>query len=263
MTPERRSETFRDDFTDLPCRWGIPAGLDLACMRDLCREIVATPLSVLRWEADGLPALHYYPWVLYDRSRVREWLEENALEPAREVTAEHLRTPLLTILRAVGEGTASAEEGRALFEMLETAHFFSPRDEVWAAEWDAAHQRERQANAEHYGLARPTDTWLGIPWDEARGNVYEMRDLSRRIGASPIEVVRWTRAGMPCLRESPLVRWDVRHVTGWLTERGLLPEDHTIKRLDVTEQVVCEAVAAGEASPDEAWEALSGWVGVV
>ena len=91
----------------------------------------------------------------------------------------------------------------------------------------------------------------------------EIRDLSRRIGASPIEIVRWTREGMPCLRRSPLVRWDIRHVTRWLAERGVLPEERTVSELDILEVFVCDAVAAGDATVDEGHEALSGWVGVM
>ncbi len=264
MLPEyRQCETFRDDFTDLPRRWGIPADLDLVSMRDLCREVALAPLSLLRWEREGLPALRYHPWVLYDRPRVTAWIEATRPSPVQSVTAEDLRRPLLTVLRAVAEGLATAAEGVTLYETLETAHFFGPRDRVWAAEWDAAHEGELRQNAAQYALSRPADTWLGLPLEEDRGNVREIRDLSRRIGASPIEIVRWTREGMPCLRRSPLVRWDIRHVTAWLTERGILPERRTVKELDRLEVFACEAVATGDATPDEAHEALSGWVGVV
>ena len=90
--------------------------------------------------------------------------------------------------------------------------------------WDAAHEQELRANAAQYGLSAPVEGWLGIPAEEANGNVFEIRDLSRRIGASPIDIVRWTLEGMPCLHCSPLARWDIRRVTEWLGQRGVLPD---------------------------------------
>ncbi len=68
---------------------------------------------------------------------------------------------------------------------------------------------------------------------------------------------------MPCLSYSPYVRWDIRRVTAWLTERGILPEQRTVKELDWLHLFISEAVATGEATPDEAHEALSGWIGVM
>ena len=88
--------------------------------------------------------------------------------------------------------------------------------------------------------------------------VFEMRDLTRRIEVSPIDVVRWTREGMSCLRRSPLVRWDIQHVTDWLIGRGITPRRATIKALDIIERYVCQAVASGDAAPDEGHEALMG-----
>lgn len=264
MLPEyHQSETFRDDMKDMPRRWGIPEGLDLVSLRDLSRELLASPLSIHRWAEQGLPVLRYYPWVLYDGPRVRQWLEEKQSEPVQPMDADEARKPFLTVLCAVRDGLATPEEGKDLYLKLATAYFFGPRDPVWAHEWDAAHERERRENAAQYGLSEPGDHWLGIPSEEARGNLYEMRDLTRRLGMSPIDLVRWTRQGMPCLRCSPHVRWDIRRVSAWLTERAILPDRHTIKELDWPELFVCEAVAAGDGMPDEAHEAMAGWLGVM
>lgn len=264
MLPEyRQCDTFRDDMKDVPHRWGVPEGLDLVNLRDLCRELLISPLSLHRWSQQGLPTLRYHPWVLYDRARAKEWLDRHQPEPIQPMDAEQARQPLLTAMEALTQGLATPDEGEALYDELETAHFLAGRDPLWAAEWDANRERERRENAAHYGLAEPTASWLGIPQEEYAGNVFEIRDLTRRLGLSPIEVVRWTRQGMPCLRSSPLVRWHIRHVTAWLTDRGLLPSHHTIKELDVTERFVCLAVAAHQATPDEGHEALSGWIGVM
>ena len=159
MMPEyRQSETFRDDFSDLPRRWGIPTGLDLVSLRDLCREVAVAPLSLLRWEEEGLPVLRYYPWVLYDRPRVMAWISETDSTPVQRVTVGDLRAPLLTVLRAVAGGLATAEDGVVLYEMLATAHFTGPRDPVWAGEWDVEHDDELRENAAHYGLAPSANT---------------------------------------------------------------------------------------------------------
>ena len=232
-------------------------------LRDLCREMIVSPLSLYRWRDDGLPIVRYYPWVLFDRERVGQWLAGARPDSVQQVSADDLRRPLLTVLQAVAEGVATAEDGADLYGWLETAHFLGPRDPVWTPLWSASVEQERRDNAAQYGLTEPTDSWLGIPPDEARGNVFEIRDLSRRVGASPIDVVRWTHEGMACLRSSPLVRWDIRRVTEWLSEGGFLPDRRTIKELDVTERFVFEAVAAGDATPSEAHEALSGWIGVM
>jgi hypothetical protein len=51
-------------------------------------------------------------------------------------------------------------------------------------------------------------------------------------------------------------------VAAWLEEAGILPTHHTVQELDNTELFVCRAVASGEATPDEGYEALSGWYGM-
>jgi len=264
MLPEyRQSETFRDDMKDLPRRWGIPEGLELVPLRDLCRDLLVSPLSIQRWQEQGMPALRYCPWVLYDRARVQEWLEAEQPEAPQPMDSEQARKPFLTVLHALKDGLATPEEGMELYLNLETAYFLGPRDPVWAKQWEAAHEREHCENAAQYGLSEPSDHWLGIPGEEARGNVHEMRDLTRRLGISPIELVRWMRQGMPCLRYSPLVRWDIRRVSAWLSEHGILPKHYTIQELDWPERFVCEAVAAGDGTPDEAHEAMAGWLGVM
>ena len=68
----RQTDTFRDDMKEIPRRWGVPESTVLVPLRDLCRELVATPLSVYRWEQAGLPVVRYDPWALYDRARVQE-----------------------------------------------------------------------------------------------------------------------------------------------------------------------------------------------
>ncbi len=259
MTPGyRQSETFRDDRLDLPRRWGVPEGLDLAPLRDLCRQLVASPLSVHRWETQGLPVLRYWPWALYDRARVTEWVERTRPEPVQPMTAEQARRPLLTVLEAVAGGLATADEGAELLQNLESASILRMSDALWEPVWQAAHDQERRENAAQYGLAEPTDNWLGIPQDRIP-HQWDVRDLSRRIGVSPIDIVRLTRQGMPCLRYSPCVRWDIDRVTTWLQEHGLLPTRYTVEELDFTELFVCSAVAKGEATPDEAYEALAPW----
>jgi hypothetical protein len=263
MLPDyQASETFRDDMMDIPWRWGVPEGLDLVNLRDLARETCLSPAAIRRWEDEGLPTIRYQPWVLYDRARVREWLAAHRPEPTQTITSEQARKPLLVVMEALAAGLVTAEDASGLFERLGAAVLLGSYDLVWSAQWDAQHDRERQGNAARYGLSDPTGNWLGIPPDEEASNVYEIRDLTRRLSVSPIDIVRWTHQGMPSLRWSPYVRWDVRHVTQWLTEQAILPTQYAMHELDLTALFVCRAVAVGDATADEGHEALSGWYGV-
>jgi hypothetical protein len=259
MTPGyRQRETYRDDMVDLPRRWGVPEGIELVTLRELCREVVASPVSIYRWERQGLPVLRYWPWVLYARERAGGWVETHAPAAAQATDPEQLRRPLLTVMEAVSSGLATPEEGADLVDRLGSATILRRRDPVWEAEWDAAHEEERRANAAQYGLAEPTGNWLGIPDDRVQ-HQWEVRDLSRRIGASPLDIIRLTRRGMPCLRYSPTVRWDIDRVVAWLQDHEALPEPHTIDELEFTALFISRALASGTAAPDEAYEALSGW----
>jgi RNA polymerase sigma-70 factor (ECF subfamily) len=255
-------DTFRDDTKDMPRRWGIPEGLGLAHLRDLSRELSVSPLSIHRWEQDGLPSIRYHPWVVYDRARVMDWLGARRREPVLAMDADQARKPFLTVLGAVASGVGTVEEGEEIHDKLETVLLFRGGDPLWDEEWRSGRQRERLENAALYGLDEPTDSWLGIPQDRIR-HQFEIRDLTRRIEVCPIDVVRWTHDGLPCLRRSPLARWDIQYVTDWLVERGIVPRRATIKELDVTERYVCRAVAAGEATPQEGHEALAGRLGLM
>jgi hypothetical protein len=257
----RQSETFRDDMKDIPRRWGVPEETELITLQDLCRELVASPISIHRWRDIGLPVLRYWPWVLHDRTRVMQWVGETQPEPVQPIDAEQAKRPLLTVLEGVAAGLATTEEGAELFDMLGSAAILRMPDPLWTPVWEAARDEEQRANAAQYGLREPTRNWLGIP-DERIPHQFEIRDLTRRLGISPIDLVRERRKGMPCLWCSPWARWDVDRVAAWLEEGGVLPTHHTIQELDNTERFVCRAVAAGEATADEGYEALSGWYGM-
>lgn len=261
MLPEyRQSNTFRDDMLDMPRRWGIPEGLELLCLRDVVRELTVSPLAVLRWEQAGMPVVRYHPWALYDLPRVRQWLDGVQPEPVQPITPEEARRPLLVAMRALADGLCPAEEAARVYDALETACFLDARDRVWAEDHKADLPAQLRANAALYGLSRPADSWLGIPSGAA---VREIRDLTRCLTVSPIDVVRWTRAGMPCLRRGAMARWDLQHVTAWLSEQGILPAQCDLRELDQTERFVCSKVAGGQATADEGYEALSGWLGVM
>jgi len=163
-------------------------------------------------------------------------------------------------VKALADGLCSAEEGVRLHDALETAFFLRAEDPVWAEEHRADLPAQLRANAALYAISEPTDSWLGI---SSEASVREIRDLTRCLTISPIDVVRWTRAGMPCLRRGALARWDVQQVTAWLSEQGIMPAQRDLRELDQTECFVCQQVAAGEATADEGYEALSGWVGVM
>jgi hypothetical protein len=164
------------------------------------------------------------------------------------------------LLTAAAAGETTAEEAEKVLMALGVEVLRPFGDPIWRDEWGAAHERERRENAAQYGLAEPARTFFGSPeGTEDR----EVRDLTRPLGLSPIDVIRWTRQGMPCLRLSPYVRWDAQRVSDWLAERGIVPTRHPILDLDATERFVCRAVASGEATPDEAHEVLSGWYGIM
>lgn len=196
-----------------------------------------------------------------ERRRATEWVETARPEPIQPIDAERAKRPLLTVLEGVAEGLATAEEGTELFSRLGSAAILRVPDPLWTPVWEAARDRERRANAAQYGLAEPTDNWLGIPQDRIP-HQFEIRDLTRRLGISPIDLVRFPRQGLPCLRYSPWIRWDVDATAAWLREHATLPAHHTIAELDNLELFVCQAVSAGDAQPDEVYEALSGWYGV-
>jgi len=278
MLPEyQASNTFRDDFKDLPRRWRIPEGTRHTSMRDLCRDVGATPLAVYRWAAEGLPVLRYFPWLAYDESKAREWIASRGVHPDEQMTPTEAREPLLLTLRALAAGEASLAEAKGVVSALGTSvikliagvsdlrdlasHGLDP---LWTEVWQAQQPREKIENASRYGLSEPSEDWLGIPAEVGRGRVFEIRDLCRRLEVSPFDVVRWTREGMPCLRCSPWVRWDVEHVAEWVAQRGSLPGDrHTAKELDSLDEFLLAAVANGDGSPDDAREILSGWLAMM
>ena len=269
MTPGyRQSETFRDDFTDIPRRWGVAEGVQLISLRDFCRQVGATPLAVHRWEEQGLRVLHYHPWRSYDEAQGTEWIRARGIQPHERMTPEEGREPLLLTLRAVAEGEASVVEGLAIFHGLHMCVGREGRplrsDPLWVEEWRARHAAERMENARRYGLEEPADNWLGIPPEVNRVRVFEIRDVTRRLGLSPFDMVKWTNQGMPALRCSPYIRWDVEHVAQWLAERGPLPSrEYTIKELDSLADFVVESVAAGEATPEEGRDVLACWMGTM
>jgi hypothetical protein len=116
-------------------------------------------------------------------------------------------------------------------------------------------------NARAFGLSAPAESWLGIPADAV---VFEIRDLCRRLGLSPFDVIRWTREGMPAARRSPYIRWSPDHVARWMAGRHLLPDrEYSAQELDYLEKFVIGAVARGEETPEDAHDVLSSWVGVV
>lgn len=264
----RQSETFRDDFTDIPRRWGVPEGTELVSLRDFCRLMGTTPLAIQRWEGEGLQILHYHPWQAFDRARASAWVKVRDLKPDQQLSEEDGRELLLLALRAVASGEASVTEGLSVFHGLEMNVGQAPGrlkpDAMWVAKWQANRETERKQNAKRYGLEQPTPGWLGIPRGLERERVFEIRDVTRRLGLSPFDMIKWTNEGMPALRYSPYIRWDVEHVAQWLAERGPLPKrEYTIKELDSLEDFVIESVAAGEATPEEGRDVLACWVGTM
>jgi hypothetical protein len=158
---------------------------------------------------------------------------------------------------------ASVAECLEIYHGLATYRWQQP-DPLWANEWEARRPAERNENARQYGLSEPTRNWLGIRQDVLTSRVFEIRDFCRRLGLSPFDVIRWTREGMPCLRWSPYIRWDVEQVAVWLAERNLLPSrEYTPNELDRLEDFVMSAVAAGTASPQDGRDIFTCWVGVM
>jgi len=281
MLPEyQASQTFRDDFTDIPQRWGIPEEVKLITLRELCRAVEVKPLALLRWQEAGMPVLRYRPWALYDRDRVRAWIVGRDVQPEERMSAEQARRPVRTTLEALAEGAATVEEARAVCAGFETATFLPMRgpgdvdridvgglDPLWVDEWVALRPAEHLANASLYGLDSPADSFLGVPPEFIMGprcRVFEIRDLSRRLQISPFDIVRWTNDGMPSLRHSPWVRWDVELTAAWVADTAALPADrYSPKQLDDLEPFILDAVATGRHSPDLACQILQGWAGLV
>lgn len=260
MLPEyHRQHTFRDDFRDVPQRWGVPEGTRLIGLRDLARDVGATPLAIHRWEAQGLPVLRYDPWEAYDEERAKAWVQARGIRPEERMTAEGGREPLLLVLRAVAAGEASETEALPIYRAL-AAPAWLP-DPLWQAEWQARRAAEREENARAYGLAEPTSWWAGIPEGTA---AFETRDICRRLGLSPFDMIRWTREGMPAVRESPYIRWDPQQVACWLADRDQLPQrEYSKQELDDLARFVIGAVARGEEPPEDARDVFTSWVGVM
>lgn len=260
MLPEYRDrETFRDDLQEMPRRWGFPEGVEPVNLRDLARDLRVAPLELRRWEQEGLPVLRYRPWFAYDPARVGEWLDAHRPEVRSGNGRPEIERPLLTVLTDLASGAATAEEAADTYDALLTASLSSP-DPLFAPRWAALREEQLRANAARYGLERPSDTWLGIP---AEADTFEIRDLTRRLALSPLDVARWTRAGMPCLRLGGYVRYNLDWVGEWLAGQGIMPPRHGLAELDQTELFVCRAVACGEGAVDDAYEALSGWLAVM
>jgi len=279
MLPEyQRSRTFRDDFKDVPRRWGIPSEVKLSFMREFCRDISVRPLALLRWEHEGLPVLRYFPWFAYDAQRVQPWVEERGVRADERMNDQQTREPLLLTLRTLASGEASVAECRRVVSGLETSTICAAGNEVdagrisisgldpcWAEAWVARRPEERKANARKYGLAEPAENEFGIPDEVLHARpVFEIRDLCRRLRVSPLDVVRWTKAGMPCLRCSPWVRWDIEQVAKWLSESGSpAPQEHSPQELDELDKFLLPLVASGEGTPEAAHEVFAGWVGLM
>ena len=269
--------TFRDDFKEIPRRWGVPEGTTLVFLRDLCREVAAAPVAVHRWAAEGLPVLRYHPWSAYDESRAQKWIAERGIRPDERISGEQAREPLLATLRGLARGEVSIEEARGVLAGLETSRVRCAADcgegrdpeareldPLWDQVWRARRAGERLDNARRYGLAEPTDDWLGVPQEMLDGRVFEIRDLCRRLCVSPFDVIRWTGEGMPALRHSPWVRWDVEHVAAWIAEHHCLPTDkHTPRELDVLEDFVLPAIADGHETPEDGREIFTCWMALM
>ena len=269
--------TFRDDFKDVPRRWGIPEDVELILMRELCRELAVSPVAIHRWADQSLPVLRYHPWYAYDKAQAMEWVAQQEIGPAERISKAESREPLLVTLRALAAGETTLAEVRAVFAGLQTstislvAHLNSAAevmevklDPVWTEPWEAVRPQERLDNAKRYGLSKPSEDWLGVPQNVHNGRIFEIRDLCRRLEISPFEIIRWTRQGMPCVWHSPWMRWDVEHAAEWIAEHDKLPAaKHTADELDVLEDFVLEAVADGTGTPEEARDIFLGWSGLM
>ncbi|MHC4716683.1 MAG: RNA polymerase sigma factor [Planctomycetota bacterium] len=280
MLPEyQASQTFRDDFTDLPRRWGIPADTGLITLRELCRAVEVRPLALIRWQAEGMPVLKYRPWILCDEDRAGAWIESRDVGPDERMSADQARQPVRITLDALAEGGATVAEARAVVAGFQTATFRPMRgpgdvdridrmglDPLWVDEWLSRREAERRANAALYGLDSPADSFLGVPPEFIMGDrcrVWEIRDLSRRLQISPFDIMRWTNDGMPALRYSPWMRWDLELTAAWVADTAALPDDrYTPKQLDSLDEFVLTAVATGRQPPDLAHQILQGWSGL-
>ena len=278
MLPEYQlSETFRDDFKDIPRRWGIPDGTPLVLLRELCRDVGATPVALLRWAADGLPVLRYHPWTAYDRGRAKEWITRRGIGPDEKMSPSEARQPLLLTLRGLAAGKVTVDEAAAVLSGMMASTVMAakrPRgaerfdvgklDPLWSPQWCSQQEEDRRQNARQYGLTEPTGNWFGIPADVHQSRVFEIRDLCRRLELSPFDIVRWTRQGMPCLKCSPWVRWDLERVAEWIAQAGCMPaEKHLPKELDDLPAFILPAVAGGNELPEDAREIFTGWLALM
>jgi len=278
MLPEYQlSETFRDDFKDIPQRWGIPEGTRLVLMRELCRDVGATPAALLRWAADGLPVLRYRPWTAYDWDRAKEWITGHGIRPGEKMNPSEAREPLLLTLRFLAEGKVTVDEAAAVLSGMMASTVMAAKslrdaerpdadvpDPLWSPQWCSQQAEDRRQNARQYGLAEPTGNWFGIPAEVHESRVFEIRDLCRRLGLSPFDIVRWTGRGMPCLKRSPWVRWDLQRVVEWIAQAACMPsQKHSPRELDDLPAFILPAVAAGNQPPEDAREIFTGWLGLM
>jgi hypothetical protein len=80
---------------------------------------------------------------------------------------------------------------------------------------------------------------------------------------SPFLILRETSRGMPCLRHSPFVQWDLHRVQEWLESRDCLPALTPMSETHDLNDFVCSALARGDATPLEGHAVLSADWGVV
>jgi hypothetical protein len=235
------------------------------CLRDLARALGVTPLALHRWEGEGLPVLHYRPWTAYDEERATAWVGNRTLRDDERMTAEQAREPGLLVLRAVAAGQSAEDEAEAILWALGMTCVSEPSrvDPLWESDWMARRPAERIENASHYGLASPTASSLGVPENAV---VREIRDICRRLGLSPFDIIRWTHEGMPAVRKSPFIWWDESHLARWVADTGLMPDreyDDPKRIFDCLDRFVIGCVARGEASPEDARDILTSRHGVM
>lgn len=116
MTRERMmTETL--SFKSTREYWGVPASVEMLDGRDICRRLLISPFTLLKWVRQGMPCINFYPWRRYDLDLIRDWLANKGIEAPREVTMHDVDVMERYVLTEVQARRASVDDALEVLEV--------------------------------------------------------------------------------------------------------------------------------------------------